>query len=244
MTHSETDHTIWPQNISVLIPAYKAAQDLNSFLPVLLADVPRSNICVVDDGSGDDTESVCSTHGVQYLKLALNRGKGAALRKGFVHLLGKNADWILTMDADGQHAIEDISTFTEAIAQFPDAGVIIGARNIAPKSMPPARIFSNTVTSAILSALCHCRISDSQCGFRIYSSALLKSIKLYYNRFEMESEVILKSCAAGFAVRFVPVQTLYCSTGSHISHLLDIIRWIRAVVWCWLELQITGLHKR
>ncbi|MCP4630615.1 MAG: glycosyltransferase family 2 protein, partial [bacterium] len=240
----ETDQTSWPDNVSVLIPAYKAAQGLNSFLPVLLADIPRSNICVVDDGSGDDTESVCSAYGIQYLKQSVNRGKGAALRKGFTYLLENNAEWILTMDADGQHAIEDIGAFTKAITQFPDAGMIIGARNISIKSMPPARVFSNTVTSGILSALCQNRIPDSQCGYRIYSAALLNKVTLYSDRFEMESEVILKSCAAGLAVRFVPVQTLYCSTHSHMSHLLDMIRWVRAVVWTWLELRKTGHHKR
>jgi glycosyltransferase involved in cell wall biosynthesis len=226
----------WPNDVSVLIPAYKAGRVLTTFLPELLTVVPKSNICIVDDGSYDDTGAVCEKFGIAYLTNEINRGKGAALRKGFSYLLQKGTQWIITMDADGQHAVKDLTPFINASRERPDAGIIIGARSIRLGKMPPARIFSNTVTSALVSLFCGVRIRDSQCGYRIYSAALLKNISLHFNRFEMESEVILKSCKAGFPVLFVPVQTLYCSTRSHISHILDMIRWVYAVLRVWVEL--------
>ena len=240
----EIDTNTWPEEFFVCIPAYKAAKDLEKFLPSLLLYVPHDKICIVDDASYDGTESVCSHFKVECLRQDINQGKGAALKKGFAHLLNKNAGWILTMDADGQHAVDDIALFLDAVKKYPDAGLIIGARNIKLKTMPPARIFSNTVTSAILSAMCRKKILDSQCGYRIYSSELFKKINLHHKRFEMESEVILKACSAGFPVRFVPVQTLYCSTQSHISHIKDILRWIRAVLGIWLELKLLKSPRR
>ena len=235
---SEINSNTWPNDIYVLIPAFKAAKDLNNFLPSLLTTVPNNSVCVVDDASHDATESVCAQYNVECLKQDINQGKGAALKKGFAHLLNKKVRWIITMDADGQHAVSDIALFIDAIKKYPDTGLIIGARSIRLNTMPPARILSNTVTSAILSAMCRKRILDSQCGYRMYSSELFKKINLHHKRFEMESEVILKACAAGFPVRFVPVQTLYCSTQSHISHFKDILRWIRAVLVIWLELNL------
>ena len=240
----ELETNPWPEEIFVCIPAYKAAKDLEKFLPSLLLYVPHDKICIVDDASHDGTESVCADLKVACLRQEINRGKGAALKKGFAHLLNKKAQWILTMDADGQHAIADIIHFLEAVKKSPDAGLIIGARSIKVSTMPPARIFSNTVTSGILSLMCGHKILDSQCGFRIYSSKLFKKINLRHKRFEMESEVILKACSAGFEVRFIPVQTLYCSTQSHISHIKDMLRWIRAVLGVWLELRFSGLSGR
>ncbi len=227
----------WPETVFILIPAYNAAKDLAILLPSLSTIAPQDHICIVDDGSRDDTQSICRNHAVEYLKQETNLGKGAALKMGFACLLGKNAHWILTMDADGQHAVGDIPSFINAIHLFSDAGIIIGARSISLHAMPPARIFSNTVTSAILSLMCGCRIQDSQCGFRVYSSALLNHVSLFHNRFEMESEVILKACSAGFPVRFIPVQTLYCSTRSHISHLKDMFRWVMAVLKVWFTIK-------
>lgn len=244
MNKTDINLNNWPDDIFVLIPAFKAAKDLNDFLPILLITVPNNRICIVDDASEDETESVCSNYNVEYLLQDTNQGKGAALKRGFAHLLKKDAHWILTMDADGQHAVDDIPLLLEAAREYPEAGIIVGARNISFRNMPPARIFSNSVTSAILSAMCGSKMQDSQCGFRIYSSRLLKRVTLYYKRFEMESEIILKACFEGFPIRFVPVQTLYCSSQSHISHLKDMLRWIRAVGRVWLELRRLKLSGR
>jgi glycosyltransferase involved in cell wall biosynthesis len=226
----------WPQKVFILIPAYKAAKDLQTFLPVLLKKAPSEFLCLVDDASGDGTKEIAERYHVDYLVHEVNRGKGAALKTGFRHLLTKEARWILTMDADGQHAIEDIPLFLEGIQTETNTGIIIGARNFTMATMPPARIFSNSVTSKMLSILCGKKILDSQSGYRMYSAELLKKIPLIFNRFELESEVILKSCAAGFDIQFVPIQTLYCSSHSHISHLKDMYRWVRAVWRVWLQL--------
>lgn len=226
----------WPKGIRILIPAYNASKDLSTFLPSLVKCVPADQICVVDDGSQDITASVCQNFKVEYIKLAVNRGKGAALRKGFAHLLkNENVDWVLTMDADGQHAVQDIPKFIGAIREHPDAGIIIGTRQKRVNTMPIARIFSNVTTSKVLSLICGQKIFDSQCGYRAYSAKLIKTISIQYDHFEMESEVILKACFMGFPIQFIPVQTLYCSTQSHISHIVDIMRWIRAVIVVWLS---------
>ncbi len=225
----------WPQNINIIIPAYNAADDLAVFLPSLLAVVPASQVCVIDDGSYDNTGSVCKELKVDYQKQTVNRGKGAVLRKGFRYLSqNETIKWIITMDADGQHSVEDIPQFLEAIEKHPDSGIIIGTREKRVKTMPIERIFSNVTTSRILSFICGTEISDSQCGYRAYSSEFIKNVSIQYDHFEMESEVILKACFMGFPIRFIPVQTLYCSSQSHISHIMDILRWIKAVIGVWL----------
>lgn len=226
----------WPNDIYILIPSYKEAEGLNDFLPSLLDKVPQSHILVVDDSSSDNTGEVCKKFNIDYTKHIFNKGKGAALRTGFTRLMGKGAKWILSMDADGQHAAEDIEKFIKAKNDHPEAGIIIGARNMSLGTMPPARIFSNRSTSKLLSVLCKSKIKDSQCGYRLYSSELLKKVTTRYNRFQMESEIILQSCFNGFPVFFVEVQTLYCNTISHISHIKDTIRWLIAVFSVRMEL--------
>ncbi|MBD3392607.1 MAG: glycosyltransferase, partial [Chitinivibrionales bacterium] len=175
--------------------------------------------------------------GIACMVQPVNRGKGAALRRGFDAAVAAGARWVLTMDADGQHSVEDIKAFLEEAKTNPSAGLIIGARETRVGRMPPARILSNTITSAILSVLTGRRILDSQCGFRLYAADMLRRVALMYRRFEMESEVILKAAHAGFPVSFVRVQTLYCSDSSHISHLKDTLRWTVAVIRTWLDLR-------
>jgi glycosyltransferase involved in cell wall biosynthesis len=223
----------WPADWAVLVPSYKAAHMLRSFLPHLLEVTPARAICVVDDASKDETPALCATLGITCISHDVNLGKGAALQTGFTRLLDKGYARILTMDADGQHAVTDIPLFIERARCNPESGLVIGNRTMKIGAMPVARIISNLTTSAILSALTGTKILDSQCGFRLYSARLLRSISLSYPRFEMESEVILKACFAGFDVSFVRVQTLYCSDYSHISHMKDTLRWCVAVVRIW-----------
>jgi glycosyltransferase involved in cell wall biosynthesis len=233
----------WPADIFVLIPSYKSANSLHRLLPQLITIVPSENVCIADDGSFDGTENVCRQFDTLYVSLAVNSGKGAALSRGFRHLLdNKKASWVITMDADGQHALSDIPAFLSEIRKTPNAGCIIGKRSMTPGTMPLARIFSNTVTSFILSLLTGNRIIDSQCGYRAYSALLLESAVCRFPRFEMESEIILRACASRFSVSFVPVQTLYFSSQSHISAIADTMRWTRAVFSVWIELRNKDHH--
>jgi glycosyltransferase involved in cell wall biosynthesis len=220
----------WPDNVFVCIPSYKAASTLDSFLSDLLKRVSAKKIIVIDDASGDATDQICRKHGVTCLSHTINQGKGAALRTGFNHLIGLGyASWALTMDADGQHAIADIDRFLHYINQNPATAVCVGYREMQIGKMPFLRILSNRITSGIMSIYCHQPIRDSQCGYRIYSLPFISSITIEYNRFEMESEVLLKAAAGKLPIGFIPIQTLYLDGTSHISHFYDTIRWVRAV---------------
>ncbi len=237
-----TPPSTWPEDVFVLVPSYKAAGALSRLLPDLLSAVPASNICISDDGSHDGSDEVCRGLGVLYVSNLVNKGKGAALAKGFDYLIGeKGASWIMTMDVDGQHAVADLPVFLDAIRRKPGAGIIIGHRDMRLSKMPAARICSNALTSAILSLLTHRKIPDSQCGYRAYSARLVSAAPCRFSRFEMESEIIMRALHLGFPVNFVKVQTLYFFSSSHISHVADTLRWLRAVVSTFAELRRTAL---
>jgi len=192
---------------------------------------PALNVCIVDDASFDETGTIAKINETHYIRHAVNLGKGAALSNGFNFLVHqKQARWVLTMDADGQHSVDDIPALLAYVAKHPETGICIGKRDLSFKNMPLPRIFSNVITSKILSLLTRIKIADSQSGFRVYSAELLKQVRCVYPRFEMESEIILKACDLHFSIGFVKVQTLYFNRTSHISHLKDTLRWLKAVV--------------
>jgi glycosyltransferase involved in cell wall biosynthesis len=222
--------TGWQTDIGVIIPAYKAASLLRELLPRVLAVVPAQCIIVVDDASNDETPEVCAHYGILRLHHAINRGKGAALATGFGHCMTTDIRWAITMDADGQHSPDDLHKFVAASHGTPAPGICIGARSMVPGVMPPERILSNRLTSAILSLFCGIPVKDSQCGYRLYSMEFIRRIEIVHTRFEMESEVIMKAAFLGFPVTFTGIQTLYLKGPSHISHLIDTIRWVGAVI--------------
>ena len=235
----------WPQDTYILIPSYKSADILKNFINTQLTDfVPKNRLLVVDDASKDGTYEMCEGMGIECLRHEKNRGKGGALKTGFDHLIiTKKARWILTMDADGQHSPFDIGLFFDKVNRYPSTGICIGARAMRPGIMPPARILSNRLTSMIMTVFTGARIKDSQCGYRLYSAELINSINIEYERFEMESEVIMKAAAKKFPIHFVPVQTLYLKGPSHISHLADTLRWVKAVVNIWYKIHFLTMKN-
>lgn len=220
----------WPDDTAICIPAYKAALMLEKMLPDILRFTPARQIIIVDDASHDSTPEVCKRFDIFCLKHPVNKGKGGALTTGFSYCLQNAYQWVITMDADGQHAPEDLPRFIAATKSSPKPGICIGARMMQPGIMPLERIISNRMTSVILGFFSRTPIRDSQCGYRLYNTDLLKKISISFDRFEMESEIIMKAAFLGFPVIFTNVQTLYLKGPSHISHVADTFRWIAAVL--------------
>lgn len=220
----------FPSTVSIAIPAYKAEKELQEFLPKLLDYVPNNQVTVLLDGIYDNAEGVCRELGVEVLVHEQNQGKGAALTSLFSHLQD-HSEWIITMDADGQHLPEELQNFTDAIQSVskPDS-ILIGSRPRNRSTMPLLRRFSNGTTSAFLSLVSGRKILDSQCGFRAYRSSVVSEIECISTRFEMESEILLRAAAKGYTFQNIPVSTHYNGETSHISHVKDTLRWIRTVL--------------
>jgi len=209
-------------NICIIIPAYNEAVALNS----LLSRLKNFFTLVVDDGSTDDTFKVASFAASAVLRNDINRGKGAALRKGIAHILSRgDFDYILFMDADGQHCVEDIPLF---LAKAEDGyEFILGNRMHDHKKMPLVRYLTNRLMSWFISIMTRSDIPDSQCGFRMISCELLRKIDLVTDRFEIESEMLFKAADLRMSIHSVNIRTIYSlDAHSHIRPWRDTLRFI------------------
>ncbi len=219
----------FPKSLAIAIPAYKAEKELTQFLPHLIQFVPAEQITVLLDGVYDNSEEVCKRLNVNCSVHTENRGKGAALFSLF-DLLKNDFQWIVTMDADGQHDPEDLQQFIKSIEQIDEKhGLILGSRPRSKSTMPLLRRFSNGTTSGFISLVTGQKIEDSQCGYRAYRSEPIDSLRCNSTRFEMESEYIIRAAAKGIRVTNVPISTNYNGETSHISHVKDTLRWISIV---------------
>ena len=89
----------------VVVPAYNEARAIGGVVEGLAAAF--RNIVVVNDGSTDETAAVLRDMPARVVTHHINLGQGAALQTGITHALERGAAFILTFDADGQHAVED-----------------------------------------------------------------------------------------------------------------------------------------
>lgn len=197
-----------------LIPAYNAQATLPGVLKGVKKYLP--DILVVDDGSGDDTAKAAAGERVEVLRHPQNLGKGAALKSGFQWALERSYDLVLTIDADGQHNPQLIPDFLAAYEKN-RPGIIIGSRWSQAEGMKGLRRYFNRLARAAISACCAAPLEDSQSGFRLIEAQVLKKIKLTTNRYDAETELLIKAAKAGFAVHTIPAPTLFID-GTGTSH--------------------------
>lgn len=210
-----------------VIPAYNEGKRLGTLLKNLSKIVPLKNVLVVDDGSTDNTAAIAKKAGSRVLKQKINGGKGLALKAGFDFAIANGYDAVITMDADGQHDPREIPKFLFYYEKY-NTDFIIGTRKHKTSEMPPLRLLVNKVTSFIASLLSGIRIHDSQSGYRFISKNIIEKIDLKTNRFQMETEIIVKTARAGFLIGEIPIKTIYLSRfKSHINPFIDTIRFIK-----------------
>jgi glycosyltransferase involved in cell wall biosynthesis len=190
--------------ICVLIPAYNAQETLGFVLKKIQPF--KIDTLVVDDGSSDETKRVVSENGAQLLEHPLNLGKGAALRTGFQYILQKGYQVVITLDADGQHDPSEIPSLLKIFQNIkPD--ILIASRAAEFGKMTFLRRFWNRLGVKAVARLCHSDITDSQSGFRLIRTKVLKEVDLSTSRFETELELLIKACKKGFSVLSVPINT-------------------------------------
>lgn len=186
----------------ILIPSYNAEKTLGAVIGECLdAGVP---VVVVDDGSSDDTARVAAAFPVTLLRHDRNRGKGRALRTGFAWALDQGFDAVVTLDADGQH---DASAVGRLLSFAHDTGtdLVIASRHSQFEHMAGLRAFWNRFGVWCMRARTGFEITDSQSGFRYYSSRLLRSVKLHSDGYDLEMEVLMKAWRNGFTIASLPV---------------------------------------
>ncbi len=213
-------------DICILIPGYNEEKMIGQV--VSKARKVISDVIVVDDGSIDNTYQIAKSAGAIVIRHEVNKGKGAALKTGFQYALEHNYQAVITMDSDGQHDVDDIPNFLNAL-NVRKADIIIGSRMKNISTMPAIRKVTNKLTSYISSLLMHQKVDDSQSGFRLITSDVLRSVKLESDRYDMESEILIKASRAGFRIISVPIKTIYGQEKSKINPLVDTYRFIRLV---------------
>lgn len=199
---------------------------MRALLPRLLKIMPGTEILVVDDGSIDDTATVCAELQVQALKHHYPKGNGAAIKTGARAACG---EVIVFMDADGQHKPEDIPNLLEEFNKGYD--MVVGARQ-AGSQAGLHRAAANDIFSRFASWMVMQPIADLTSGFRVVRAARFRQfLYLLPNGFSYPTTITMSFFRAGYGVAYVPIHSPRRSSGaSHIHPLRDGLRFLLIII--------------
>lgn len=224
---------------AALIPVYNH----HRALPVLCRALIEQSLPVllVDDGSNTPTREAIDTlladhpgH-IRLLRLARNRGKGAAVLAGFAAASEAGHTHVLQIDADGQHDPDDATTLLEAARKQPES--LASGAPVYDESVPAIRYYGRWITHLLVWLETLSRdITDSMCGFRVYPlapSLALAGRRPIGSHMDFDTEIMVRLHLAGTPVLFRHVRVRYPENGeSRFRMLRDNLR------MSWLHLRL------
>ncbi|MDL2317410.1 glycosyltransferase family 2 protein [Desulfovibrio sp. OttesenSCG-928-A18] len=190
--------------LTVIIPAYNDADGLRKVLDALLPEARAHNwrVTVVNDFSTDHTAQMLQAYTGQVTVITNHRnlGYGASIKRG---ILQAKTEWIATMDADGQHRLEDLLAMYGMLDEDVDA--LLGSRT-RDSHAPWARRPGKWVLHHAANFLANHPIPDINCGLRIMRRGIMLDLfNITSDRFSFSTSTTIALLQLGCRVRFVPV---------------------------------------
>jgi glycosyltransferase involved in cell wall biosynthesis len=203
---------------------------------------------VVDDGSGEATRIeldriAAATPWVEIVRHPHNRGRGAALRTAYRAASAAGATHVIQVDADGQHAADDVPRFIEAAVREPEA-LILGTP-VFDESVPWHRLHGRKLSQVIVWLETRSReVSDPLCGYRcmpLKSTIEILDTVRTGDRMDFDPEIIIRLVRHGVPVRNIPTRVHYPEGGlSQFRMVKDNLR----IAWAYVRLAPTTWRSR
>jgi len=207
--------------LSIIIPAKNESHGLAKLLPELRKYHPEFEIIVLDDGSDDDTGSVCRKYEVTLITHPYSMGNGAAIKSG---VRKASTEILIFMDADGQHNPEDIKKLLDKMDQGFD--MVVGARSSSSQASV-GRLCANTFYNWFASMMVGQKIDDLTSGFRaVKADKFREFLHLLPNGFSYPTTCTMAFFRSGYSVGYVPIETNDRIGKSHIKLFKDGVRFL------------------
>lgn len=220
----------------VLIPSYNTGPILEATVREALAKSVWP-VCVVIDGSADGSEKAVIALAADETRLEViqkseNEGKGAAVRTGLTKYHARGFSHVLVMDADGQHAADEINRFIDCASRYPDA-MILG-QPVFDDDVPWERLYGRKLSVWMVFIEVGGRaIGDPLFGFRVYPAKALLSVMSKpgrSNRYDFDPEVAVRLYWMGIEALKLNARVKYLSKESggvsHFHYFRDNFRFV------------------
>lgn len=193
--------------ILIIIPALNEATRISPVITRLLeSGYPK--VLVVDDGSTDNTVEVAEMAGATVISHVINRGPGAATQTGFMYARRNNFSALITIDADGQHDVEDVENLVEALEDN-DVDIVFGSRFLSQNDIPKSRIVFNKIANIFTFLFCGKWVTDSQSGIKALNKKAFYRLDIHTDGYEFCSEMVIRAHNLDLKSTEIPVKVYY-----------------------------------
>jgi len=222
------------QTVTVVMPAYRAAQTLEATWLATPHDVV-DEVLLVDDASDDETVAIAERLGIKVKRHPFNLGYGANQKTCYADALDQGADIIIMLHPDYQYEPR-LATAMAAMISSGVYNMVVGSRILGGGAlkggMPLWKYVANRVLTAFENLMLGAKLSEYHTGYRAYSRQLLLSIPWQENSddFIFDNEFLAQAIIGGHRIGEISVPTKYFPEASSINFSRS-VRYGLGVLW-------------
>ncbi len=198
----------------VIIPAYNEEKRIAAVVTGVCAAVPDAMVVVVNDCSRDDTVAVASKAGAIVVSHPFNMGYGAAIQTGYKYARNMGYDYLVQLDADGQHDPACIPALLAPVIAG-EVDIVIGSRFLGNSYRPPfARRAGMALFRTIVSIVTGKFVTDTTSGFQAFNRDVISFFATDIFPVDYpDADMLIMLHRAGFRMSEVPVRMFENSEG-------------------------------
>lgn len=231
----------------VVIPAYNEAENIEKVLKEIKKDIKYADILVINDCSKDNTREIVEKNGVKCISNIFNMRYARAVQVGLKYARDNGYDYVIQMDADGQHIASEAEKLYKEIKKS-NVDIVIGSRYLKDTGYPCPffRKVGTKFFSGLIKLFTGKKIADPLSGFQ----CLNKDVINYYagcgNYPEYpDANLVIEMLLKGYEIKETPVKMRLRENGvSMHSGILKPIKYMITQFYICVVLVIKYIGKR
>ena len=166
--------------VLIIIPAYNEEGNIERVVNDLITNYPQYDYVVINDGSKDNTVSICKENKFNLIDLPINLGLAGAFQTGVKYGYEQGYDAVLQYDGDGQHQARYIEKMVKAMEEQ-NADIVIGSRFWEKKKPHSLRMLGARILKYAIKLTTGKGIADPTSGMRLIQKRMLSEFAYYMN---------------------------------------------------------------
>lgn len=194
--------------ILFIIPAYNEAENIEKVLKEIKKDVDYADILVINDCSKDNTAEIVKNNGVKCITNVFNMRYAMAIQTGIKYAKENNYDYVIQMDADGQHIAKEAEKLYKEIKES-NVDIVIGSRYLVDTGYPCPlfRRIGTKLFEILIRLFCGKKIADPLSGFQCLNRSVIERYSMMgkYPEFP-DANLVIEMLKSGYTIKEVPVK--------------------------------------
>lgn len=222
--------------VLAVIPAYNEEESIVPTMEEFLDTDTGCDYVIINDGSSDETESICRQHGYNVVSHPTNLGLTAGFQTGVKYALANDYDAVIQFDSDGQHVPSYIRSMVEKMERD-GADIVIGSRFVKRKKSFSARMIGSRLITASIKLTTGKTITDPTSGMRLFNRAMMEEFAKRFD-FGPEPDSVAYLMRKGAKVSEVQVRMRdrtagesYLNFAKSISYMARVVTSILIAQW-------------